>query len=224
MKTIIYPHLEMGDNIICNGLTREICNNKNDEYFLICRKLNFESVKFMYRDLKNLTVLSINDTYDIPLVLDALNCDSFLKIGHGLIRLDKHFDEGFYEQHGVSMEKRWDSFFVERDSQRENHFFNKFNINSEYLFVHEDQSRGMNITKGIDSNIRVIKAERSLTNNIFDYLKLIENAKEIHCIPSSFLFLCDSFGFSNKKVMHKYSRYYPFHAAPTLKLNWEILE
>lgn len=224
MKTFIYPHLEMGDNIICNGLIREICSkNPNTHHFLATKKLNIESIRFMYRDLKNLTTEQIIGTYDIPNVLKRLDCDSFLKIGHGLIRLDKHFDEGFYNQHNFSINTRWDSFHVQRDRQREQNFFDRFNIDSDYIFLHEDPSRNMIINKDLNPDLRVIKAERHLTDNIFDYLKLIENAKEIHCIPSSFLFLCDSFDFDNRKVMHKYSRYYPYHAAPTLKLQWEEL-
>jgi hypothetical protein len=82
----------------------------------------------------------------------------------------------------------------------------------------------MIVTKNINPNLRIIKAERSLTNNIFDYLKLIENAKEIHCIPSSFLFLCDSFDFKGDRFLHKYSRRYPHHGAPTLRLEWNEID
>jgi len=225
MKTFIYQHLEMGDNIICNGLIREFCKeNPQDNHFLATKHLNSESVRFMYRDLKNLELVLINGTYEIPIVLDQNPYDKFIKVGHGLINLYKHFDEGFYEQHGIDMKKRWSSFKVERDSERENDFYNKFEISSDYAFVHEDASRNMIVTKNINPNLRIIKADRSLTNNIFDYLKLIENAKEIHCIPSSFLFLCDSFDFKGYRFLHKYSRRYPNHGAPTLRLEWNEID
>ena len=225
MRTFIYQHLEMGDKIICNGLIREICNNNpQDQHLLATRKHNLDSISFMYRDLKNLETVLINETYELPIVISKSNSDKFIKIGHGLIDIDKHFDEGFYEQHNIPFEKRWSSFYLQRDEQRESDFFKKFNIDSDYAFIHEDEKRGMLVTKNLDPSLRLIKADKSLTSNIFDYLKIIENAKEIHCIPSSFLFLIDSFNFKGEKFLHKYSRYYPHHGAPSLRLNWKELE
>jgi hypothetical protein len=215
----------MGDKIICNGLIREICNNNpQDQHLLATRKHNLDSISFMYRDLKNLETVLINETYELPIVISKSNSDKFIKIGHGLIDIDKHFDEGFYEQHNIPFEKRWSSFHLQRDEQREDNFFKKFNIDCDYAFIHEDEKRGMLVTKNLDPSLRLIKADKSLTSNIFDYLKIIENAKEIHCIPSSFLFLIDSFNFKGEKFLHKYSRHYPHHGAPSLRLNWKELE
>lgn len=221
MKTFIYQHLEMGDHIICNGLIREMCNCDNQStHILATRTINLESISFMYRDLDNLKIAKINGTCELPKVINESKAEKFVKIGHGLIDISKHFDQGFYDQHRVPFEKRWSSFFVKRDKDREDSFFDRFKIDSGYAFVHEDAGRGMLVTKGLNTNLRIIKAERSLTDNIFDYLKLIENAEEIHCIPSSFLFLVDSFNFKGDKFLHKYSRQYPHHGAPSLRLGW----
>ena len=221
MRTFIYQHLEMGDHIICNGLVREIClKNAQDTHILATRSINLESISFMYRDLENLEIAKINGTHELPRVIEESNSEKFLKIGHGLIEISKHFDEGFYDQHNVLFKKRWDSFFVKTDEEREASFFDNFDIDSDYAFIHEDANRGMEVTKNLDEKLRLIRADRSLTNNIFDYLKLIENAKEIHCIPSSFLFLIDSFDFKGHKFLHKYSRPYPLHGAPSLRLGW----
>ena len=59
-KFLIYHHLGLGDHIICNGLVREICNNSKNSFLLPAKKQNFQTVEFMFRDLKNLTVVSVN--------------------------------------------------------------------------------------------------------------------------------------------------------------------
>ena len=69
----------------------------------------------------------------------------------------------------------------------------------------------------------IIKADVTKTDVIFDYLTILENAKEIHCIESSFLFLIDSFNFKGKLFNHRYARQYPENNTPTLRNKWNIL-
>jgi hypothetical protein len=63
MFTIIYQHLGLGDIILCNGLIRHLISIKNNskKKFLICKNSNLKSAKFMYRDIKNLKIIGINE-------------------------------------------------------------------------------------------------------------------------------------------------------------------
>jgi hypothetical protein len=40
--------------------------------------------------------------------------------------------------------------------------------------------------------MKIIEITPNITKNMLQYAKLIENAKEIHCVPSSFYCLTDS--------------------------------
>jgi hypothetical protein len=49
--------------------------------------------------------------------------------------------------------------------------------------------------------IRVIEITPDITNNMMQYIKLIENASEIHCVPSSFHCLVDSMHDKTKAIL-----------------------
>ena len=63
MSTLIYQHLGLGDMILCNGLIRYLISleTKSEKIFLICKNSNLKSVRFMYRDIKNLMIIGINE-------------------------------------------------------------------------------------------------------------------------------------------------------------------
>jgi hypothetical protein len=195
----IYHHLGLGDHIICNGLVREIISN-NEEYSLFVKPHNFDSIQFMYKDLPNLYFILADDRF----------CVEFLKNKEKkiIVGFDSHpnipWDEFFYFQHKIDFSKRWDSFKVTRDLDKELFLYDKLNPkNEEYILIH---SKGSDNIDRIDysvfkEDVKKIYVEKH-TNNIFDYLTLIEKAKEIHCIESSFQVMVDSFELNNKLYFH----------------------
>ena len=78
----------------------------------------------------------------------------------------------------------------------------ELNIKGDYIFVHDTSSEGQYDIQ-IDSPLQQIKPRKlECEDSIFDWLGVIENAKEVHCIDSSFIHMIDSYSFSNKKVYH----------------------
>ena len=232
MKHLIYQHLGLGDHLICNGLVREICASvPEDSLEIITKPTHFNTVNFMYRDVKNLKTVALKSgNFAIPengqevLSYAQSNNQQILKIGHEFMRRDINFDKSFYAQFDFDFKNRWDSFKVDRDLEAEKRLIDKLNIKGKYIFVHEDAERGMSINrKTRDGKFRVISASTDLSNNMFDYLSLIEGASEIHVIESSFMFLIDSFQIAKPLFAHRYARNYPSNNTPTLKLDWNIL-
>lgn len=219
---LIYHHLGLGDHLICNGLVRNICENNKNNFLLPAKKHNFQTVKFMFRDLNNLTVVSVDKDECVNSLSSEINC-KVLTIGHQFLDPYKQFDQSFYNQLGISFDKRWLSFFVQRDYDREVELYNRHNIKNDFIFVHDDSDRGMTIESKYLQDKNIIRADRKQTNILFDYLSILENAKEIHCIESSFLFLVDSFNFKGKLFNHRYSRQYPENNTPTLRNKWNFL-
>jgi len=223
---VIHQQYGLGDHIICNALVRYICaTHPQTHFYLAATPTNVPSVSFMYRDLKNLTVERIIE--DNPMVLDSIpDHEKFgsnsrfismpmLKIGREFFYTLKlqnptlGFDEIFYKQYAYDFSNRWTNFYVDRDFGREEALYNKLNINQKYIFVHHSPERGniMNFDK-IPSygKLRMIVAAPGMTDNVFDYLKVIENAEEIHCIDSSFIHVVNSFDFRGNLFYHRYSK------------------
>ena len=73
---LIYHHLGLGDHLICNGLVRNICENNKNNFLLPAKKHNFQTVKFMFRDLNNLTVVSVDGDECVNSLSSEINCNS----------------------------------------------------------------------------------------------------------------------------------------------------
>jgi len=230
----ILTHLGLGDNLTCHGLVREI-HKKHSQSYVYCKLKYFYSVDFMYRDLPNLTVFPMEEIGAENFV-KMHNIKNYYKIGHENMAQAETAEKAFYKQAGVDFNKKWDSFFIQRNDERENKLYSSFDFKeNDYAFVHDDLSRNSNytgqkqaidITKISDPNLKVFRPKMEYTNNIFDYLKIIENAKEIHVMESSFMFLIDlAFKKIDKPLyLHRYSRGTPAWELPTNKLNWRVLE
>ena len=64
------------------------------------------------------------------------------------------------------------------------------NSKKDYILVHQQSSIGKFFID-IKSKLPVIEIRPGLTNNMLDYVKIIQNASEIHCIDSSVMNLID---------------------------------
>jgi hypothetical protein len=105
---------------------------------------------------------------------------------------------------------------VIRDKQSENKLFNYFNLNNlDYIFIHDDKSRNYVIDESIfnKNNLKIIRPIKGVTENIFDYCKIIQNSVESHFIDSSFRLMCDSLNLKTKHI------YYHINMKDNIKRN-----
>jgi hypothetical protein len=220
-------NLGLGDHIISNALVRHFCATE-EKVNLYCKPHNKPSVQFMYRDLTNIEIIEHTK--------ENKNQAGYTKITYDL----KDWDMSKYTRLGLPSSDRWDKFYLERDLNREKRLFEKYNVNKgEYVFIHDDPNRDFNIP--YESDLHVIRPnenqknnpfnyEETKTDNIFDYLYLMQNAKEIHCIDSSFRVMFDSVfndgDFLPELYFHVDARthLFPLHRYPLShsKLNWNI--
>lgn len=201
----IYSHLGLGDHVICNGLYREIIKN-NLDYTIFVKNHNLETVGFMLRDLQNLKLRGVkNDDEVISIINNQVLANDVIKIGFCQIPSfgAKEFDDTFYLQHNIPFEKRWSHFKCERNLDSEKKLFNKFNVKEgEYVFIHDDKSRGYEIDESyiINKNLPIIRPIIGLTKNSFDYCYLMQNSIESHFIDSSFRLIFDSLQLRNSNL------------------------
>lgn len=194
----VHHNTGLGDHIICNGLVRYLIKKHNyDEVLLVVKHHNLNNVRRMFRDLRQIRYIGINTDDDVKYKSDI----HLHRIGIDGVDINC-FDRSFYDQAGVPFPERWDSWFIERDKEREDALFNSLLIDGDYIFVHDVSSKGVRNLK-IESNLRQIKPTKSPEeSSIFDWLKVIENAKEIHVINSSFVHIINSLEIECKLHYH----------------------
>jgi hypothetical protein len=119
------------------------------------------------------------------------------------------FDEKFYHQGNTPFDFRWSKFFFPRNRYFEQKLFDHLvGSTQDYVFLHEDRSRGYVINRElIPSKYRIIEPSMLAPyGNFFNYYKILENASEIHCMESSFAALIESLNLKNPKFAHRYAR------------------
>lgn len=167
---------------------------------------NLSTVKFMYRDIKNLDFLVGDDDYVRNYITNNnLNRENLIVAGFYRHPDAKGFDESFYLQNNIPFENRWSSFYVDRDLDSEKELFKKFDVvENEYVFIHDDYTRNYNVDedKIINKELPIIRPKIGLTDNVFDYCYLMEHSRESHFIDSSFRLIFDSLKLRNNNIFY----------------------
>ena len=228
MNTIyIHHHLGLGDHIICSGIIRQFAKIYRN-IFLFCKHNNLLNVSFLYRDLQNVTLIPISSDSEI---YTNFNIQNLLRIGFENVstitqKYNVGWDESFYLQINMPFKERWDSFYVMRDIRREESLFTKLNPNkNKFALIHSTGSDGINRINYnlINTDLLIIEIKPSHTNNIFDYLGLIESAEEVHCIDSSLLHLVDSVKTNGQLFYHKNVNVRNITESHTQNKKWNII-
>tara|TARA_R100001079_G_scaffold56785_1_gene29070 strand:- start:1026 stop:1775 length:750 start_codon:yes stop_codon:yes gene_type:complete len=204
----VHHHIGLGDHFDCNGLVRyvkqEMVPSEFDKIHVFAIKSHFPIIDYMYRDDEDIIVQEVRnyekeyeDAQNIVISYqdktERGQC-GVLTVGHQHYMGSKGRDvaegkncwEYFYEQLNFPLETRVNKFYVQRDMEEENRVFDKLNPTGEpYIFLHDSPERGYVIDRNhfVNKNIKVI--ENDLEENPLHLLRVIEEAKEIHCIESS---------------------------------------
>lgn len=206
----IHHHFGFGDHIVCNGMVRHFYKQYG-ELSLFCYQHNLENVLYMYRDLDNLTVIGVQSDQEAFKYVSDNNLDC-IRIGFSeLFKLMPELtcDKAFYKLAGLDFSVRFDEFYFERNYSQEQKVVEELNPSGEkYIFVHDDEDRGFSIDLNkVNTNYKIIKNDKRF--KFFDYLKLLEEAEEIHFMQSSFKELICSYKMKNPKLyQHNYVRNY----------------
>lgn len=210
----IHHHLGLGDHIICNGMVRHFCK-KYDNVVIFAYTRYYENVNYMYRDLDNLEIFDFDREEDAVMFVESNATVKNNLIKPGFEKLDScldtmTFDEAFYHLAGLDFQIRFDEFYIERDMDRENEVCKTLNPDGEkYIFVLDDPDRGYNIDmEKVTNEYKIIRNDYQF--GMFDYIKLLENAEEIHMMQTGFLDLVNSYKMDKPKIYrHNYVRNYP---------------
>lgn len=218
---IIYHHLGLGDHIVCNGLVRSLSESLKIQ--LICKANNLSNINFMYRDNSNISLIPVSSDNQANQI--CINNNDLLRIGFavgGNSYPNKLWDETFYLNVNLPFDYSWSKFYYTRDIHKENKTYEDLVKQEDYIFVHNIDSYGVDRINWqiIPNNYQVIISDKSI--GFFYYGKIIEKAKEIHCIDSSFKHLIDRIPTTGKLFFHKLNNPKLFDSHNTKK-EWIIV-
>jgi len=94
----------------------------------------------------------------------------------------KSFVEAKYFLAHTPLEEKWNLQW-ERDLKAENKLFDELNLPQEYLVYHDEGSQGAYDLE-LPEKLHRVKFGKFKDYNIFDWYKVLEQAKEIHCVDS----------------------------------------
>lgn len=211
----------LGDHILCNAIIRNYAK-LNDKIYLFVKPHNHKNVSFMYRDLKNIDYI-IGDDYVAQKYIIDNNITNLLKVGFDKLDISRYkFDESFYRCINMDFNKKWTDFYLERDLKKEKQVFESFNVvEGEYIFVQEDRNRGFTLDKSkIRTDLPLIYSDVPI--DFFDLCYIIEKAKEVHLMESSFKCLIDFLDNEGDLFFHRYVRKYPTNIECTSRKKWTI--
>lgn len=157
----------------------------------VCKFIDYSD----YNEYDNIKIGCFSGNYEAWDKLLAVNR------GNGI-----SFSHTFYQHAGIDLKERVNKFSIYRDKQLEN--LNYKNIEyKDYVVVHDDANRGMKINLDTDLDIYNLNGVSEI---MLDQIKILENAKEIHLIDSSYSVLVYFLSFTNDKIrkipkyLHKY--------------------
>jgi hypothetical protein len=199
---LIYFHQGWTDIINCLPLINYYCKIYN-KIFLFIREDSSELLDFFCKQFNNIEILYIRkQVFEERQIVDIFNqfnldgdflihgySDHFRKDEHNNAFNTKfqnsHFADRFYECYNLDRKNLMKDFFVQRDFAAEegeySNFIKKYGEN--YILCHKTNELEM---KNSDDFINL----NSITNNFFLYIKILENAKEIHLVDSSWASFC----------------------------------
>ena len=218
-KLLLHTHTGLGDHIICNGMVHaftDVC----DIVYVPYRKHFRESMETLYEGFDKIKLLEFPDidiTRNKHLLEDFANknecsmlsaADPAIQYTRLLRRLPDgkidyanlaiNSDRQMYEIVDVPFSMRYTKCNIPLKTKNSKNLFDSLYKGRDYMLVHKYSSNKndgypVNLNVGGNANnLDVIEIQEGVTNNIFDYLDLIYNAKEIHVVPSSIGCLVDS--------------------------------
>ena len=200
----IYHHLGLGDHIICNGLVR-FFKEEYGKVGVFSKHHNLQNVKYMYRDDTDIEVIGVAGDGEVNDFLSKINEENFIMVGFGNLtwRNENSFDDEFYTTSSIPFEYRFSKFGFLRDSEKESEVYDYLNpYDEKYIFTHGEIDKSK-----IRNDLKIIQNPHEF--NLFDILKIIERAEEVHLMESSVKCLVNSYKFSYPKFFyHQYVRGY----------------
>ena len=196
---MLEPRAGLGDTLICAGLIKELANrNPNKFFYYACiAPKSFHTISWILSELSNVYPIPVKGGKEARQLAGFWNCEHW-EIGASYVDL-KRFDESYYEQLKVPFRFRWEENQIKSGPQAKK-LLEKINPNKdEYILVCNTASSDVSYDLIIPNlrNIKVIYVYPA-TNNLCDWVELMNEASEIHTIDTSFIHLVEGYFYKSE--------------------------
>lgn len=213
---ILHHHPGLGDHFLCNGMVHHYAQ-KYETLYLPCRKKFYKTIDCLYQDFPNIIPKVFDNDWDnLEREVSDWSFETkfdYLKIGYDKViytYLEReqcspkwvgiNFERQFYEQAEVLYLERYSNFKLPKQIKGADDLYEKVVGDvKNYILVHDSSSASdeyefdmFGWRNGKNSDLTIIKIKDNITDNLLDWIKVIENATEIHVSPSSVFCLIDS--------------------------------
>jgi hypothetical protein len=206
-KCFFFGHQGLGDHFWMNGAIRYL-STCYDEIVVVVKKNNEVAVKSMYADDSSIKLFVINDDMDLyPFVSRKIYFeDEGFKVYscgyHTERRLIYEFPHSFYDDMDLQRSIRTNYFYVPTYKESIDLLEKVQEVSKDYIVLHQNSSqKTIDIFSKLDTDLPILDINKNnypedhkfyevasfvVNQPMLVYKNLIEGAKEIHCLESSF--------------------------------------
>lgn len=204
----------MGDSLVTAPIVKNFASMCNQMYVPVAA-WQFPTLQTLFEVDSNVVLVDYQD----PVIMDQISSQQSLtkinpppifEVMINNVPCRVLWDEQWYTYFQLPFSLRYTGFTFAYKLPKSEHLFHQTVKQTKYILVHSEM--GPNRFKcavdlnhwresaGLDSleNYQIIDINEQLSSNMMDYVDLIRNASEIHCVPSSFFCLVDSIACETK--------------------------
>jgi hypothetical protein len=196
-KILVATRGGLGDQIICNGLINHWSETKF--VYLACRLNALKTLTCLYKDNPNVEIRLIGSEYlgtghenEISALGQVLQTKPIGICTHDVSLY--RYQECMYEWVAIPFEYRYSKFRLPNEIPKRKELYDKLKPNKKYALISNLGSSGfnkINLDQHMDPNLdRLFLGP--VTDNLLDWIDLIVEAEEIHCVASAPFHLVDS--------------------------------
>lgn len=189
--TLVHHHLGLGDHFICNAIVHHL-HRKYGDVHCVTKRTNEPTVRALYRGT-GIGVFPVDDDFfSVPPGAERI------KIGFDDIDMS-NFEESFYHIVGLDPSVRFTGCVIPRHEHRE-YAVRRYCKPIKFVLVIDTCSEGKFDLK-VETDLPVVRMT-PMTDNLLDWLMVIEDAYEIHTIDTSVFHLIRNMQLKTPKTIH----------------------
>jgi len=196
---MLEPRAGLGDSLICIGLIKELAKQHPDKFFYYAciAPHSYHTIAWILNELSNVYPIPVKGGKEARQLSGFWNCQHW-EIGANFVELKK-FDASYYEQLKIPFALRWELRQIKPGPQSKV-LMDKLNPHhEEYIIACNMASSNVSFNLKIDNpNNKKIIYVHPATNNLCDWVDLMQGAIEIHTIDTSFIHLVESYFYKSE--------------------------
>ena len=209
-------HFHQGFTDIINSLALiTYFQSKYTQLFLLYEKKNEAILQFYCSQYSNIVLVNENEVplwymhqpefqigpndFNLIGVHDINRQDEYHNIFSSAQKISSKFVKNFYEPYGIPYSVRTDMFEIKRNQEMEDDLYAKLIKTKPYILTHTVGFEGKLLH--LDPSIESYELN-NLTSYLFDAIKILEGAQEIHLIDSVWSIICFLLDYKYKLFQH----------------------